>query len=75
MNAKSITSIGQVAGQLQRSPSEITRVAHALGIEPALTINGIRHYADGDVERIAEHFRNVDPNPTTPTPTSEKVYI
>jgi len=53
----SIVSIGQAAALIQMMPSEISAVAAELGIQPAIRINGIDHFCESDLQRIAEHLR------------------
>jgi hypothetical protein len=37
---------------MQRSPVAINKVIGKLGIEPAIIVNGVSHYAADDAERI-----------------------
>lgn len=53
----SIVSIGKSAELLQAGMVRIRNTAAELGIRPALTINGIDHYDEADVERIGERIR------------------
>ncbi|WP_428304847.1 hypothetical protein [Lacipirellula sp.] len=55
--SNSIISIGQAAQLLQAMPSRISAAAVELCIEPAMRINCIDHFAEADLERIAEHLR------------------
>ncbi len=55
----SIVSIGKAAELLQAGMVRIRTTATDLGIKPALTINGIDHYAEMDVERIGVRIREV----------------
>lgn len=57
----SIVSIGQAAAFIQTMPNRIRAAAEALGISPAMRINNIPHYAESDLERIAEFIRNQNP--------------
>lgn len=56
--SNSIISIGQAAQLLQAMPSRISAAAIELHIEPAMRINGIAHFAETDLERIAAHLRS-----------------
>lgn len=51
---KKIHSIGHAAQILQLMPGKIREFAEELGIKPAVTINGIDHYAEADLQRIRE---------------------
>jgi hypothetical protein len=53
----SIVSIGQAAALLQIMPNKIRSIADELEIQPAMQINMVPHYAESDLERIAENFR------------------
>jgi hypothetical protein len=57
ISATSISSIGQVCQTLQASYSAVRRAIEALGLQPALVINGVPHFADEDVDLIAKHLR------------------
>lgn len=48
-----IASVGNIAGQLQVPVSRILAVAASHGIRPTMSINGIVHFSEQDVERIA----------------------
>lgn len=51
-----LSSVGYLAGRLLRSPNEITRAAHTLGIV-AGSINGVPHYTGQQAELLADYFR------------------
>ena len=53
----SIVSIGKAAELLQAGMVRIRNTAADLAIRPALTINGIDHYDEADVERIGDKLR------------------
>jgi hypothetical protein len=55
MNAN-IISIGKAVSIVHAMPARIREAAAALGIEPEMRINGAEHYAEADVERIAEYL-------------------
>ena len=52
-----LTSIGHICATLQQPYSVVRRALRDIGAEPALTINGIEHYAEGDVLRVAERLQ------------------
>jgi hypothetical protein len=54
----SIISIGQAAALIQAMPTRIRNAAIALGIQPAMRINNVDHFAESDIERIAAYLRN-----------------
>ena len=49
----SLETIGHLCQTFQRSYAVIRRALAEIGAEPALTINGVEHYAEADVERLA----------------------
>lgn len=56
MQTQSLASVGYIAGQLQTPVARILAIAASEGIRPAMTINGIVHFSDDDVERIAGYI-------------------
>jgi hypothetical protein len=54
---KTLNSSGYVAVALQVMPQTILATARRLNITPAMTLNGIAHFDDQQVERIAEALR------------------
>lgn len=58
-STQSIVSIGKSAELLQAGMVRIRNTAAELGIKPALTINGIDHYDEADIERIGVKLREV----------------
>lgn len=50
----SIHSIGHSSQLLQLMPAAIRKRAEELGIRPVVTINGIDHYNEVDLQRIRE---------------------
>ena len=52
-------SLGRVAAHLQRTPGMVREASNTLGIIPAFVLNDIPHFTGVDVERMAEHFRNL----------------
>ena len=61
---QNIISIGQAAAMIQAMPDRIRTAAVALGIVPAMRINNVDHFAETDLERIAEHLRQGSPEVT-----------
>ena len=57
ITTQSIISVGQAAALLQAMPSAIKQAAADLGVSPSLTINGVVHFNEGDLERIGERLR------------------
>ncbi len=53
----SIISVGQAASLVQHMPAVIIAAAARLHIEPAMRINGIVHFHETDLQRIAEAIR------------------
>lgn len=51
-----IHSIGHACQLLQVMPNEIRKQAELLKISPAMTINGIAHFNERDLQRIREHL-------------------
>lgn len=62
MNNPSIVSIGQACALIQASPDHIRLVADQLGIVVAMRINGVAHYSESDLERIARVIANRPPD-------------
>lgn len=54
---RSIISIGQAAALIQAMPSRIAAAAAELNIAPAMRINGVAHFEEADIQRIADHLR------------------
>lgn len=53
---QSIVSIGKLCAICQAGPDRIRAAADVLRIKPALSINGVPHYDETDVPRIAHHL-------------------
>ena len=51
-----LESIGHICATLQRPYGVIRRTLAEVGAEPAMVLNGIAHYREVDVERVAEHL-------------------
>ncbi len=49
---RDLTSIGCLAGQMQRSVRSIEQAASRAGIKPAMRIDRVPHYTAAQVERI-----------------------
>lgn len=58
MNLNSIHSIGHASQLIQSLPGRIREAAAALGIQPAAHINGVPHFNEADLEKIATHIRS-----------------
>ena len=52
-----LVSVGYLSQMLQRSPNAIGQAALAIGIPPALLLNGVPHFDSGQVAQLTEHFR------------------
>ena len=52
-----ILSVGHAAALIQAMPHRIRDAARALGIEPG-RINGVEHFEEADVEKIAAYLRS-----------------
>lgn len=52
----SIVSLAKLCEIAQAGPDRIRAAADSLRIRPALSINGIPHYDEADVPRIAKHL-------------------
>jgi hypothetical protein len=50
---RTLNSTGCIASIVGAPPAKIVTTADRLGIEPAMRINGIAHFDDQQVERIA----------------------
>src|SRR5690606_9667956 len=48
-----IYSLGNAAALIQIMPTEIRKAAEALNIKPSVFINGIPHFEESDLQRIA----------------------
>lgn len=57
IGCRDITSIGKASALLNTMPGKIESAAVALGVVPAVRINGVPHYGDDDLERIREHLK------------------
>jgi hypothetical protein len=51
-----LESIAHLCASLQAPYATIAKAVEALGLKPAVTINGIGHYDADACERIAEHL-------------------
>lgn len=52
-----VVSIGQMACRIQQMPDVIREAALQLGIAPSMRLNGVDHFDESDLERIAEHLQ------------------
>jgi hypothetical protein len=52
-----LETIGHACTTLQRPYGVIRRALAELGVEPAMVLNGVAHYAESDVERVAERLQ------------------
>jgi hypothetical protein len=52
-----LESIGRLAQLLQASPAAIRAAASRAGVRPALTLNGVQHFADGSIGAIRAELR------------------
>lgn len=52
-----LESIGHLCQSLQSPFARIRRVVDALGISPAVTINGVEHFDEQQCEQIADYLR------------------
>jgi hypothetical protein len=51
-----LESVGHICASLQKPLGVIRRTLAELGAEPAMVLNGVPHYAEADVERLAERL-------------------
>ena len=51
-----LESIGHICATLQKPYGVIRRTLADVGAEPAVVLNGVAHYAEADVERVAERL-------------------
>jgi hypothetical protein len=58
-----LESVGHICTTLQRPYGVIRRTLAELGVEPAMVLNGVAHYAEADVERVAERLQEDRPDP------------
>jgi hypothetical protein len=63
MKTKSIIAIGRACSLVQAMPNRIEAAARELGIEPALRINLVPHYAESDINRIGEYLNQQKQRP------------
>lgn len=58
MNAstKHLESIGHLCASLRAPFARVRRAVDALGIEPAVTLNGVPHFDGAQCEQIAQHL-------------------
>jgi hypothetical protein len=56
-NTKHIESIGHLCQTFQRSYAVVARTLQEIGAEPVVTINGIPHYGEQEIERLGERLR------------------
>jgi hypothetical protein len=56
-----IVAIGQAAIALRTSVAHLNKAADAIGVRPAMTINGIPFLDADDVERLREALNNQTP--------------
>jgi hypothetical protein len=54
---KHLESIGHLCQSFQRSYGSIKRTLEEIGAEPELTINGIPHYGEEQIEALAERLQ------------------
>ena len=51
-----LETIGHACATLQAPYGTVRRALEEVGAEPAMVLNGIAHYREADVERVAEHL-------------------
>ena len=56
-----LESVGHICASLQKPLGVIRRTLAELGAEPAMVLNGVAHYAEADVERVAERLEQAKP--------------
>ncbi len=56
-----LESVGHICASLQKPLGVIRRTLAELGAEPAMVLNGVAHYAEADVERVAERLEQARP--------------
>ncbi|MEI8373758.1 MAG: hypothetical protein WCJ35_13100 [Planctomycetota bacterium] len=54
---KHLESVGHLCQVFQRPYAAVRRALDEIGAQPALVINGVAHYAEGDVERVGERLQ------------------
>jgi hypothetical protein len=54
---QSIVSLGQACCYLQQMPEVFHRAAAELNVGPVSRVNFVPHYAESDIERIAQHLQ------------------
>jgi hypothetical protein len=57
---ESINSIGHVCQILQRPYGTVRKAAEALKIAPVVSINGVSHFSDHQVETLRRHLAQKD---------------
>ena len=57
LQTQSLETVSHLCQTFQRSYAVVRRALEEIGARPALTINGVDHYCEQDVERLAEQFR------------------
>ncbi len=58
-STKNIIAFGRIASQLLCLPSLVVRAADELDINPAVRINGVRYFAEDDIDTIGERVRDL----------------
>jgi len=51
-----LLSIGKMAEVLQASPARIEVAAERAGVRVSLRLNGVKYYADRDIDDIRDHL-------------------
>ena len=52
-----LESVGHLCQLFQRPYAAVRRALDEIGAQPTVVINGVAHYAEGDVERAAERLQ------------------
>ena len=58
MATQHLESVGHICASLQKPLGVIRRALAELEVEPAMVLNGVAHFAEADVERVAERLRD-----------------
>jgi len=56
MQTINATSIGNAACNLQITVGRLERIAELLQLRPVLVLDNVRHYSDGQIERIRKQL-------------------
>lgn len=58
---KHLESVGHLCQTFQRSYGSIVRTLDEIGMEPEITINGVPHYGEQQIEKLAERLQKSKP--------------